>query len=63
VALDISDVGEATPVDLPGGHAGSVRGDVTVAQAQAAGIGQPVELGALPDGWVLYDIELLADEP
>lgn len=63
VALDISDVGEPLSVDLPTGHAGSVHGDVGIAAAQAAGISNAVELGALPDGWVLYDVELLADEP
>jgi hypothetical protein len=36
---------------------------VGIAAAQAAGISNAVELGALPDGWVLYDVELLADEP
>ena len=63
LAFDISGIGEAVPVPLPDGRPGSVRGNVTVDQVRAAGISDPVEFGALPADWVLFDTALLADVP
>jgi hypothetical protein len=63
LAFDISRIGEPVSIPLPDGRPGAVRGDVTVDQVRAAGISDPVELGALPENWVLYRIDLVPDFP
>lgn len=61
MALDITRLGEAITIDLPGGHPTSTTGNVNPDDVRAAGIAHPVELGAVPDGWILYEIELVDD--
>ena len=61
--LEIERLGEIVSVSPPGGRPTSVTGDVTPEAVQAAGIPVAVELGDVPEEWILYDIELKIDSP
>jgi hypothetical protein len=61
--LIISGIGDEVVIAAPGGRELGVTGPVTPNQAVAAGISHPVQLGRVPDGWVLMRMDLKADSP
>jgi len=54
----ISEIGRDVVIVPPGGHELGVTGPVTPVQAIAAGIGNPVQLSRVPQGWVLMRLAL-----
>jgi hypothetical protein len=59
--VEITALGDPLVIDAPDGEMPSVTEGPTVAEVQAAGVAAPVELGRLPDGWLLSGIGLGED--
>ncbi|MDD9370711.1 MAG: hypothetical protein PV358_11410, partial [Acidimicrobiales bacterium] len=63
MSLDISVSGEVLSIARGGDQPTSITGDVSAEQVEAAGIFHAVELGEVPDFWILYRIELRPESP
>jgi hypothetical protein len=59
--LEITGLGDAVTIDLPNGELPAVTDGPSPATVRAAGLAAPVELGRLPEGWMLGAIELTTD--
>jgi hypothetical protein len=62
VSLDISGIGDTVAIDIPDGELPSVTEGPSPAEVQAAGLAAPVELGRLPEGWMLFEIQLVRND-
>jgi hypothetical protein len=58
LAVDISGLGDPVTIDLPNGELPGVTRGPSPADIRVAGIAAPVELGRMPDGWMLAGIAL-----
>jgi hypothetical protein len=63
MGLTFSDIAGDIRIPVPGGRALGVTGPVTRDEALAAGIGHPVQLGLVPEGWVLMRMVLEDAQP
>jgi hypothetical protein len=61
VDLEITGLGDPVTIDLPDGELPAVTDGPSPAAVRAAGLAAPVELGRLPEGWMLAAIELTTD--
>jgi hypothetical protein len=61
VNLEITGLGDAVTIDLPNGELPAVTDGPSPAAVRTAGLAVPVELGRLPEGWMLGGIELTTD--
>jgi hypothetical protein len=59
--VEITALGDPLVIDAPDGEMPSVTHGPTPAEVRAAGIGAPVELDRLPDGWLLGGVGLAQD--
>lgn len=62
ISVDITGLGDPVTVDIPDGELPGVTEGPSTAEVRAAGIAAPVELGRLPDGWMLAGIRLAGDD-